>query len=34
MDLLYALDDRFQDGMVETGAIAPIARLLGADTIW
>ena len=34
MDLLYALDDRFQDGTAEAEAVAPIARLLGVDTIW
>ncbi len=34
MDLLYALDDRFQTGTVEPAEIAPVARLLGADTIW
>jgi arabinofuranan 3-O-arabinosyltransferase len=34
MDLLYALDDRIQDGVVEPEAIAPVARLLGVDTIW
>lgn len=34
MDLLYALDDRFQAGWVEEQSIAPVARLLGADTIW
>ncbi len=34
MDLVFALDDRFQDGTVDVAAIAPIARLLGADTIW
>ncbi len=34
MDLLDALDDRFQQGIVEPDAIAPVARLLGADTIW
>ena len=34
MDLLYALDDRFQSGTVEPAMIAPIARLLGADTVW
>lgn len=33
MDLLYALDDSFQNGTVEPGSIAPVARLLGADTI-
>ena len=34
MDLLYALDDRFQTSTIEPAAIAPVARLLGADTIW
>lgn len=34
MDLLYALDDRIQDGVLEPSSLAPIARLLGADTIW
>ncbi len=34
MDLLYALDDRFQTGTAEPAEIAPVARLLGADTIW
>ncbi len=34
MDLLYALDDRFQLGIVDPSAIAPVARLLGVDTIW
>ena len=34
MDLLYALDDRLQDGTVEPAMIAPVARLLGAGTIW
>ena len=33
MDLLYALDDRFQEGVGEPAAIAPIARLLGAGAI-
>lgn len=33
MDLLYALDDRFQAGIAEPDAIAPVARLLGADTV-
>jgi len=33
MDLLYALDDGFQDGTVDPAAIAPVARLLGADTV-
>ena len=34
MDLLYALDDRFQTGIAEPASVAPIARLFGADTIW
>jgi arabinofuranan 3-O-arabinosyltransferase len=34
MDLAYAIDDRFQSGTVEPESIAPLARLLGADTIW
>lgn len=34
MDLLYALDDRFQEGTAEPVSVAPVARLLGADTIW
>ena len=34
MDLLYALDDRFQIGSEELAAVAPVARLFGADTIW
>lgn len=34
MDLLYALDDRFQSGTVDAASIAPVARLLGADTVW
>lgn len=34
MDLLYALDDRVQMGVLEAEAVAPLARLLGADTIW
>lgn len=33
MDLLYSLDDRFQSGTIEGAAIAPVARLLGSDTI-
>jgi arabinofuranan 3-O-arabinosyltransferase len=33
MDLLYALDDSFQNGTADPNSIAPIARLLGADTI-
>jgi arabinofuranan 3-O-arabinosyltransferase len=34
MDLLYALDDRFQSGVAELDAVAAVARLLGADTLW
>lgn len=33
MDLLYALDDAFQNGDVDPAAVAPVARLLGADTV-
>ena len=33
MDLLYALDDAFQNGTADARSIAPIARLLGADTV-
>ena len=34
MDLLYALDDRIQNGVLEPDALGPIARLLGVDTVW
>src|SRR6185436_19250330 len=34
MDLIYALDNRFQEGTAEPAEVAPIARLLGVDTIW
>ena len=34
MDLLYALDDRIQTGVLEPDALGPIARLLGVDTVW
>jgi arabinofuranan 3-O-arabinosyltransferase len=34
MDLIYALDNRFQEGTAEMAEVAPIARLLGVDTIW
>jgi arabinofuranan 3-O-arabinosyltransferase len=34
MDLVFALDDLFQDGIAEPTAVAPIARLLGVDTVW
>ena len=33
MDLLDALDNRFQNGTIEAAAIAPVARLLGAGAI-
>ncbi len=33
MDLLDALDNRFQNGVAEPAAIAPVARLLGAGAI-
>jgi arabinofuranan 3-O-arabinosyltransferase len=33
MDLLDALDNRFQEGVVEPRSIAPVARLLGAGAI-
>jgi arabinofuranan 3-O-arabinosyltransferase len=33
MDLVFALDDRVQEGILEPDAVAPIARLLGAGTI-
>lgn len=33
MDTVYALDDRFQAGVEERASVAPIARLLGADTV-
>ncbi len=34
MDLLYALDDRVQQGVLEPEALAPVAQLLGVDTVW
>ncbi len=34
MDLLFALDDRIQDGVLEPGSVAPVSQLLGVDTIW
>jgi arabinofuranan 3-O-arabinosyltransferase len=34
MDLLYAFDDRIQMGVAEAGSLAPVARLLGVDTVW
>jgi arabinofuranan 3-O-arabinosyltransferase len=33
MDLIFALDDRLQEGVVEADAVAPVARLLGAGTL-
>ncbi|MGA0879656.1 MAG: alpha-(1-_3)-arabinofuranosyltransferase domain-containing protein, partial [Ilumatobacteraceae bacterium] len=33
MDLLYALDDAFQAGTASAESVAPVARLLGADTV-
>lgn len=33
MDALYALDDAFQEGRLDPTALAPMARLLGADTL-
>ncbi len=34
MDLLYAFDDRIQNGVLEPQAVAPISRLLAVGTIW
>jgi len=34
MDLLYALDNRIQDGVFEPSSLAPVSRWLGVDTIW
>lgn len=34
MDLLYSLDNRFQNGSIEPDSIAAVARFLGVDTIW
>ena len=34
MDLLYALDDRIQEGSLEPDAVAPVSRLFGVDRIW
>jgi arabinofuranan 3-O-arabinosyltransferase len=33
MDALYAFDDAFQEGRLDPASIAPMARLLGADTV-
>ncbi len=34
MDLVFALDDRFQSDTIEPDAVEAVARLLGVDTIW
>jgi arabinofuranan 3-O-arabinosyltransferase len=34
MDLLYAFDDRFQDGVAEPASLDTVARLFAADTVW
>ena len=34
MDLVFALDDRFQTDTIEPEAVAAVSRLLGVDTIW
>ncbi len=34
MDLLYALDNRAQSGVLDPAVVAPAARLVGADTVW
>lgn len=34
MDLVYALDDRMQDGVFEPTSLAAVARWLGVDTVW
>ena len=34
MDLLFALDDRIQSGVLDPASLAPVARLLGVDTVW
>jgi arabinofuranan 3-O-arabinosyltransferase len=34
MDLLYALDDRMQDGVFESSSLAAVSRWLGVDTVW
>jgi arabinofuranan 3-O-arabinosyltransferase len=34
MDLAFALDDRIQEGTLDPRSVAPIARLLGVDTVW
>lgn len=34
MDLLFALDNRVQTGTIDPRSLAPLARLMAADTIW
>lgn len=34
MDLVFALDDRFQTDTIEPESVAAVSRLLGVDTIW
>ncbi|MEL0195183.1 MAG: alpha-(1-_3)-arabinofuranosyltransferase family protein, partial [Acidimicrobiaceae bacterium] len=34
MDLLLALDDSLQDGVIDVDAIADTATLIGADAVW
>jgi arabinofuranan 3-O-arabinosyltransferase len=34
MDLLYAFDDRLQDGTIDPRAVPVVARFLGVDTVW
>ncbi|MEL6894167.1 MAG: alpha-(1-_3)-arabinofuranosyltransferase family protein, partial [Actinomycetota bacterium] len=34
MDLLFALDDRLQDGTFEAESLGPVARWLGVDRVW
>ena len=34
MDLVFALDDRFQTDTIEPKAVAAVSRFLGVDTIW
>jgi len=34
MDLVWALDDRAQDGILEPDSIGPVARWLGVEHIW
>ena len=33
MDLIYALDDRFQEGTIEVASVAPVSRLLGVSSL-